>query len=166
MSRAILVLRIWLAFACFFNLAVVSTYYGMTGILGSKGTDYGILVSSILLFLSYLYSIWGKTSFVGNKYIHAFLMLIPAMVLIGCSSYLVHLQITMADFYNKYMQGNQAISYNPFTCDYYGYEGSGFGLCFLMQSYNFAPIITGIFVIIEVLVTLLRGPLHPSKTEH
>ncbi|KAF9130608.1 hypothetical protein BGX30_013448 [Mortierella sp. GBA39] len=142
------------------------TYYGMSGGLGSRGANYGILISSILLFLSYLCSIWGKKPLAGNKYIRALLMLIPALVLIGCSSYLVRLQITMAEFYNEYLQGNQDLSYNPFTCDHYGYEGSGLGLCFLVQSYNFAPIITGVFVITEVLVTLLKGPLHPSKTEY
>ncbi|KAG9061282.1 hypothetical protein KI688_007620 [Linnemannia hyalina] len=166
MPRAILVLRIWLAFVCLFNFAVVNTYYGMSGGLGSRGADYGILISSILLFLSCLYSIWDKKPLAGNKYIRALLMLIPALALIGCSSYLVHLQITMADFYNEYLQKNQGISYNPFTCDFYGYEGSGIGLCFLVQSYNFAPFITGVFVIIEVLVTLLMGLLYPSKPEH
>ncbi|KAK3839502.1 MAG: hypothetical protein JOS17DRAFT_770588 [Linnemannia elongata] len=162
MPRAILVLRIWLAFVCFFNLAIVSTYYGLIG--GLNGLDYGILIPSILLFLSYLYSIWGEP-LASSKYIRAFLMLIPALVLIGCSSYLIHLQIIGAEFYNEYMGESQGSTYNPFTCDYFG-GGSGIGYCFLAQSYNFAPIITDVFVIIEVLVTLLRGPLHPFKAEH
>ena len=163
MPVALLVLRIWLAFVCFFNLVIVSTYYGLRGGLARKGADYGILISSILLFISYLYSIWGKNPITNNKYVRALLMLILAVVLIGCSSYLVHLQIVLAETYSQYLQGNQSNTLNPFTCDSYEEGWEGIGNCFLDQSYNFGTIITGIFVIIEVLVTFFRGPLHPLK---
>ncbi|KAF9900418.1 hypothetical protein EC991_007352 [Linnemannia zychae] len=44
---------------------------------------------------------------------------------------------------------------NPFSC-----VGAADVTCVIFQGYIFIPVIVGVFVLVEVLVTLLRGPLH------
>jgi hypothetical protein len=122
--------------------------------------DYAVIISSVVLLPAYLYSIWGKKSLVSNKYARAVLMLLPALFLIGVQLRQVDLIIQSAKFINEY-RPEQLGKYNPFSC------ADSFtpvnGKCGVTMSYIFIPAIVGFFVIIEVAVTLFRGPLHPAK---
>ncbi|KAG0287542.1 hypothetical protein BGZ97_007065 [Linnemannia gamsii] len=178
MTLAIVGLRIWLAFVCLANLATVGTFYGWyVGTLINQQqeslgrpryvyewVDYGMIISSSLLFISYVYSIWGKRPLASNKYARAVLMLIPGLVLLGISLRQIHLQITKAKAINDNRQSESEMgNLNPFSCAGWG-ESTGF--CIVIQCYFFVPIITGFFVIFEVLVTLLKGPIHSVKGDY
>ncbi|KAG0278303.1 hypothetical protein BGZ96_002450 [Linnemannia gamsii] len=179
MARAIFGLRIWLAFVCLINLAIVSTYYGW--VIGTKSntrqdsigaprysynwTDYGVIAFSVILFLSYVYSILVKRHLFHHRFVRAFLMLFPALFLLGIMFYSIHVQLKGAQFANETLREDYfMLRVDPFSCN--GTKGESMSICAVMQSYIFVPIVTGVFVIIEVLVTLLRGPLHHPKADY
>ncbi|KAG0274748.1 hypothetical protein BGZ96_004112 [Linnemannia gamsii] len=175
MTPAILVLRLWLVFICLANLVIVSTFYGWyVGVMINEQQeylgesryvyqwrDYGMIIPSVLLFIAYVYSIWGKKPLISNKYARAVLMLIPGLVLLGISLRQIQFQITAAKFLNENRELREVQDFDPFSCA--GWADST-KFCIIMQLYFFVPIITGFFVIIEVFVTLFRGPLHPAKS--
>lgn len=170
MAPAIFGLRLWLVFVCLANLVTVVTFYGWyVGTLINEQyeifgyppyvlqwRDYGMIIPSVLLFFTYVYSTWGKKPVISNKYARAVLMLIPGLVLLGISLRQIHFQI------ENYYQDGFPHKLESFSCD--GWADST-KFCVVMQCYFFVPIITGFFVIIEVFVTLFRGPLHPAKGE-
>ncbi|KAF9134765.1 hypothetical protein BGX30_011782 [Mortierella sp. GBA39] len=119
--------------------------------------DYAIIIASVVLFPAYLYSIWGKKPLVSNKYARASLMLLPALFLIGVQLRQVDLALKFA----KFIKERRGLEFEPFSCA--SSNGHVDADCALSQSYIFVPIVTGFFTIIEVAVTLFRGPLHPAK---
>ncbi|KAG0284987.1 hypothetical protein BGZ96_010709 [Linnemannia gamsii] len=176
MAPAIFGLRLWLTFVCLVNLVTIGTFYGWyVGLVNEQQSsighpryvyewdNYGMIISSVLIFIAYLYSIWGKKTLTSNKYARAVLMLIPGLILLGISLHQVRLQIKKAKFVNDHRVTDEG-NFNPFSCA--GYGGDLTEMCVVIQCYIFVPIITGFFVIIEVFVTLFRGPLHPAKNEY
>ncbi|KAK3839529.1 MAG: hypothetical protein JOS17DRAFT_729374 [Linnemannia elongata] len=187
MAPAIYGLRIWMALVTLANLIIVITFHAwyipkMNKVMTERyremyeqgvtqtdlsidseyeyaWDDYAVIISSVILLPAYLYSIWGKRSFVSNKYARAVLMLLPALFLIGVQLRQVDVIIRS---YNRLFEGfPPELRSSPFSCSY---PGHGFNAtCGFGQSYMFVPVVVGFFVIIEVVVTLFRGPLHSPK---
>ncbi len=159
------------------NLSVTIAYYGYLIPLSNKYIDnndnyssfdqryeyywgdYAIITASVVLFPAYLYSIWGKKPLASNKYARAVLMLLPALFLIGVQLRFIDLMIKLVNSMNEKHPGHQAT--NPFSCA--NSDGSVSTPCSLLQCHIFVPVVVGFFVIVEVAVTLFRGPLHSSK---
>ncbi|KAF9099837.1 hypothetical protein BGX23_011437 [Mortierella sp. AD031] len=167
MAPAIFGLRVWLAFVALVNLSIVIAFHAWftphlnktRRELDDSGpflykydwVDYTVINTSVLLFLSYLYSICGKPRI--HKYARAFLMLLSACLLLGVQLRQVDLiMITIRAF------APRDYDHNPFSC-----SGTVDSTCALYQSYTFFPIVTGFFSVIEVPVTLFRGPLHSPE---
>ncbi|KAF9099836.1 hypothetical protein BGX23_011436 [Mortierella sp. AD031] len=171
MAPAIFGLRVWLAFISLVNLSIVIAFHAwfipfLNELNKRKDflelspyeydwVDYTVIITSVLLLLSYLYSIWGKPRV--HKFVRAFLMLLCACLLLGVQLRQVDLAIRLVK--------RHSIEYNPFSCS--GADDSTIAAaCGLQQGYTFIPIVTGFFAIIEVFVTLFRGPLHPPKAAY
>ncbi|KAF9546131.1 hypothetical protein EC957_010117 [Mortierella hygrophila] len=183
MAPAIFGLRLWMAFVTLFNLSIIIAWCAYLIPLNNKYADiaakadhdtyndfnpiqryeyywgdYAIIIASVVLFPAYLYSIWGKKPLVSNKYTRAFLMLLPALFLIGVQ--LRQVDVTLM-FIKFVVDRPRKSGFNPFSCA--NSDGSVNADCALIQSHIFVPIVTGFFTIIEVAVTLFRGPLHSAK---
>ncbi|KAF9130604.1 hypothetical protein BGX30_013444 [Mortierella sp. GBA39] len=120
MARAIFGLRIWLAFVCLVNLVIVSIYYGW--VIGTMSnarqdrldkprytynwSDYGVIAFSVILFISYIYSIVGKKHLFHHRFERAFLMLFPALFLLGIMFRAIHAQIESAKMTNENLTGD------------------------------------------------------------
>ncbi|KAF9927238.1 hypothetical protein FBU30_003421 [Linnemannia zychae] len=170
MSTAILWLRIWMVIVTLINLGVMITFY--TWVISkfnevSKDvdmekyeydwTDYTLLIASPILVLAYFYSIFGKRQLFNNRFIRAALMAIPALFLIGLQLRLI-VNIIDTTRYLSQRKPDWADKHNAFTC-----AGSEDAACAIGQAFFFVPVIVGFFTLIEVLVTLIRGPLRSSK---
>ncbi|KAF9279701.1 hypothetical protein BGZ88_012600 [Linnemannia elongata] len=174
MAPAIFGLRLWMAFVTLVNFSITLTFYaylvplmnkGVDDFEGSEGFefywgDYAIIIASVFLFPAYLYSIWGKKLLISNKYARAALMLLPALFLIGVQLRQVDLTIKFAKMVNE-SRPSSALQIDPFSCK--DSEGDVVSSCAVAVSHIFVPVVTGFFVMIEVAVTLFRGPLHSSK---
>ncbi|KAG0281193.1 hypothetical protein BGZ95_006019 [Linnemannia exigua] len=167
MANALFGLRVWMAFITLVNLSIIITFYAwlvpyfnknkseMSDHYEYSWDDYAFIITSPILFLAYLYSIWGQPRL--HKYLRAFLMLLPALFLMGPMLRQIHLQIENAKKFNQYTPSE--MEFEPFRC----YGDTIDPACFVFRAYTFIPVIVGFFVLIEVFVTLLRGPLHPTK---
>ncbi|KAG0290884.1 hypothetical protein BGZ97_006043 [Linnemannia gamsii] len=176
MAPAIFFLRLGMAIVALVNLGIVIAFYAWVTTWTKKPIsesgfypinpyeitweDYAIIISSVVLLPAYLYSIWGKKSLVSNKYARAVLMLLPALFLIGVQLRQVDLRMQLADYMDQRIPENSAMT-QPFSC--WRREGGIDAGCGVWQSYTFIPVVFGFFVIIEVAVTLFRGPLHSTK---
>ncbi|KAF9288589.1 hypothetical protein BGZ88_008115 [Linnemannia elongata] len=176
MAPAIFKLRILLAIVCFANLAVVGTYYGWVvanttntkqALFGKKPyiynwADYGIIGCSVILFFAYIYSIWVKRPLFcfRNRFVRAVLMLIPGGFLLGIMVRAIRHLIESLKLSSDKSDDNFEVRIDPFTCIGFGETK---GPCTVLKCYVAFPIVVGFFVVLEVFVTLLRGPLHPTK---
>ncbi|KAF9118246.1 hypothetical protein BG015_006699, partial [Linnemannia schmuckeri] len=93
----------------------------------------------------------------------AVLMLLPTLFLIGVQFRQIDRSVELANRINA-DQTEGFPRYNPFSCA--GINGDMSAHCRVSESYTFIPIIVGFFAIIEVAVTLVRGPLHSAKDAH
>ncbi|KAF9124672.1 hypothetical protein BGW39_007981 [Mortierella sp. 14UC] len=172
MANAIFGLRVWMALITSVNLCIViATYawlvpYSKSNIMDPDDgfnynwTDIAILTASSVLFLAYLYSIWGKPRL--HKFARAPLMLLPALFLLGVQLHQIQLQVKFVNMLNERnqsrMDGWEIPPMKPFSC------GDMIDApCGILQSWTFIPVIVGFFAVIEVFVTLLRGPLQPAN---
>ncbi|KAF9323887.1 hypothetical protein BGZ91_003283 [Linnemannia elongata] len=185
MAPAIYGLRLWMAFVTMVNLIFVIVYHAwyipMTNEIKAKRSremydlgftetdegfqyeytwdDYAIIVPSVILLPAYIYSIWGKRSLVPNKYSRAVLMLLLALFMIGVQ--LRQVDLILKAFHKVFKDAPTEYVVSPFSCVPAG--NSFLAVCIVGQIYQFAPVVVGFFVIIEVAVTLFRGPLHSHK---
>ncbi|KAG0363187.1 hypothetical protein BGX24_004951 [Mortierella sp. AD032] len=166
MANPLFGLRVWMAFITLVNLSIVIAFHAWLIPYTNSRRDemipyqhslhnYVSSIASPILFLAYLYSIWGQPRL--HKFLRAPLMLFPAVFMIAAMLQHIHRMVQIADMVNE--QRPPGRKFVPFTC----YGESITASCAISQSYTFIPIIVGFFVIIEVFVTLLRGPLYPSK---
>ncbi|KAF9121640.1 hypothetical protein BG015_005772, partial [Linnemannia schmuckeri] len=100
---------------------------------------------------------------VSSKYARAVLMLLPALFMISVQLRQIAAMIKFAKMINA-RRPEQLSSYDPFSCA--NSDGSVDATCSLLQCHLFVPVIVGFFAIIEVAVTLVRGPLHSNKAAH
>ncbi|KAG0259799.1 hypothetical protein BGZ95_004586 [Linnemannia exigua] len=173
MTPAIHVLKICLVFVCLLNLASLIAFQVFVITITNKRlegigkphtvfawTEYGTIALSGLLFISYGYSIWGKPMV--HRFIRAALLLHLALFLICTGFQWINHQAGLADYYNNETNMFPDNKIKPFSCE--NFEGTNrMGECIVTQCHNFAPIVTGFIVVIEVLVTLICRPLPPTK---
>ncbi|KAH7058088.1 hypothetical protein BKA57DRAFT_433167 [Linnemannia elongata] len=174
MAPAIFGLRLWVAFVALVNFIIIITFHAYVIPSINKGADegefsqhyeyywgdYAIAIASVVLLPAYIYSIWGKKSLVSNKYARAVLMLLPALFLIGVQIHQIDDTIKFIKMRNESRPGHQYKT-EPFSCAIR--DGDLYTICIFARSETFVPIVAGFFVIIEVAVTLFRGPLHSPK---
>lgn len=168
LTSALFGLRVWVAFLALINLIIVSVYYGYVMPKNNKGLseldsdafidfywrDYMLILVSVLLLFAYVYSIWGKSLSTVHKYIRASLMSLPALFLLSLQLRAIDAKIRHAKFIER---TTDAGFIYPFAC-----TGAD---CHIFQSYMFFPVVTGFFALVEVLITLVRGPVHPATKE-
>ncbi|KAH7058064.1 hypothetical protein BKA57DRAFT_531355 [Linnemannia elongata] len=161
LTSALFGLLVWVAFLALINLIIVSVYYGYVMPKNNKGLseldsdafidfywhDYMLILVSVLLLFAYVYSIWGKSLSTVHKYIRASLLSLPALFLLSLQLRAIDPKIRHAKFIDR---TTDAGFLDPFVC-----TGAD---CHIFQSYMFFPVITGFFALVEVLVTLVRGP--------
>ncbi|KAF9125530.1 hypothetical protein BGW39_007330 [Mortierella sp. 14UC] len=138
MVNTLFAFRIWLAFICSVNFAIIVVFYAwllpqtnryLEPLIGGDYVeyfwgDYTTIIASIVLLIAYIFSVLGKPFCFISPRIRAALMIIPALFILGNLI--------------RFMQMGQAMMW--------------------------VSLVTGIFVVIDVVVTLTRGPLHPPKT--
>ncbi|KAF9900417.1 hypothetical protein EC991_007351 [Linnemannia zychae] len=172
MANALLGLRVWMALITLANLGIAIAFYAWLVPYSNSSktepdelydfdwTDAAVLVASTVLFFAYLYSIWGKNRL--SKSARASLMLLPALFLLGIRLRQIHLLIETYKMMNarrrERMPDWAFEEAKPFSCGYSIDSG-----CNIFQASLFIPVIIGFFTIIEVFVTLFRGPLHPAN---
>ncbi|KAG0049972.1 hypothetical protein BGZ89_004015 [Linnemannia elongata] len=178
MTPAIFGLRLVMVFVALVNFSITIAFYAYLIPLINKVPDgfdsgqeayefywgdYTIIIASVVLLIAYLYSIWGKKAHISNKYARAVLMLLPALFLIGVQLRQVDLTIKFAKMVNE-SRPSSALQIEPFSCA--NSDGSVDAKCSLVMSHIFVPVVTGFLTIIEVAVTLFRGPLHPAAADN
>ncbi|KAF9546137.1 hypothetical protein EC957_010123 [Mortierella hygrophila] len=147
-------MRGWVLFLVTFNFLFIIGWYCYVGYIieqdkksGSSGSllwgDWVLIFSAIIYLISYIYSLrssprTGK----GYKYIRAFLLLIPTVVIL-------YLRLRYVAFVNE----NYGSS-SPFECTYIGDY-----ICYLWNTIFFWNLITAFFIVFEIGATLAWGPL-------
>ncbi|KAK5827763.1 hypothetical protein F5H01DRAFT_317097 [Linnemannia elongata] len=161
LTSALFGLRVWVALLALINLIIVSVYYGYVMPKNNKGLseldsdaiiefywrDYMLILVSVLLLFAYVYSIWGKSLSTVHQYIRASLLSLLALFLLSLQLRAIDAKIRHAKFIDR---TTDAGFLDPFACT--GADRH------IFQSYMFFPEITGFFALVEVLVTLVRGP--------
>ncbi|KAF9900414.1 hypothetical protein EC991_007348 [Linnemannia zychae] len=171
MANALIGLRVWMALITLANLCIAVAFYAWLVPLSNSSrtdsdirynltwTDVAVLIASPVLFFAYLYSIWGKARL--SKSVRAPLMLLPALFLLGIRLRQIHLQVGLYKMINAERQSMMPDwafeEVQPFVC-----MGKVDSTCGILQASIFIPVIVGIFTVIEVFVTLFRGPSNPA----
>ncbi|KAF9099834.1 hypothetical protein BGX23_011434 [Mortierella sp. AD031] len=126
---------------------------------GLEWQDYMSIISGVVLFVTYLYSLWGKT--LVHKCIRAFLVLIPTVMLLYLSiSALAHLiefwdsAKRLRERYNPNFD-DYFVSHNPFSCG----DSSDYHYCLAMNSNISIGLIAGVFALVEVTMSLFMSPM-------
>jgi hypothetical protein len=174
MASALFGLRVWMALITLVNLCIVISFYAwlvpfwnnrnqeleLLSPFEYTWQDFALLIASPILFLAYLYSIWGKPRL--HKFLRATLMLLPALFMLGINLRAIQMQVKAVNMLNENRRARgpdwDIPPLRPFDCG-----DTLEAACGIVQAYIFIPVIVGFFVIIEVFVTLFRGPLYPTK---
>ncbi|KAI1312991.1 hypothetical protein EDD11_002812 [Mortierella claussenii] len=148
-------LRIWLIILSFLTVAMMIACY----IRYAASWDYHVIlpwqdiiliILTVLLFFSYIYSVKGKSRL--HKGIRAFLMLFLCTFLLGLQSKSISLEV---DYSNTPYA--KEYGYKAFQCfPYYDY-------CYMCWSFTFLSMLVSIFGIVDVAWTLKAGPLDPAQ---
>ncbi|KAK5827796.1 hypothetical protein F5H01DRAFT_332260 [Linnemannia elongata] len=149
-------MRGWVLFLVTFNFLFTIGWYSyllyLSQLNGRYGPDYSLLwgdwvliTSAIIYLFSYIYSLrssprTGK----GYKYMRAFLLLIPTVLIL-------YLRLHFVALVNE-LQGSSA--HSPFDC-----AALEDVTCYLSNTVFFWSLITAFFVIFEIGMTLAWGPL-------
>lgn len=161
-------LRFWLLFVTFVNLVFVSVDYPWSHALAREYNNtlpddkkksinynwkvYAIIVSSVFLFFAYLYAVFGKKPLV-HRFVCAALMLVPALFLLGI----------MFPWVDSSVQAGKIMGKSMLTCWYW--PDDMINWCRVDVAHHLVAIITGIFVAIEVFITLLSTAVIPGKED-
>ncbi|KAG0054193.1 hypothetical protein BGZ89_002705 [Linnemannia elongata] len=161
-------LRLWLLFVTFVNLAFVTVDYPWSYALARGFNNalpddkkkpltyswkmFAIIISSVFLFFAYLYAVLGKKPLV-HRFVRAALMLVPALFLLGI----------MFPWVDASVQVGKMMGKSMFTCWYW--PDDLINWCRVDVVHHFIAIITGIFVAIEVFITLLSTAVIPDKED-
>ncbi|KAK3848514.1 MAG: hypothetical protein J3R72DRAFT_429169 [Linnemannia gamsii] len=155
-------IRKWMVFITTLNLIGMLAWFGYFGYMiedrKSRGyysrsntwrllwSHWAIIISAIGFFFAYIFALRGTTTIAIHKYLRAFLFLVPVGVVlyITCSTINTVLEFTSKSY------GRGA---SPFLCYPEDYA------CYLFNTNLFMSLITALFVVIEVGMTLAWGPL-------
>ncbi|KAF9900416.1 hypothetical protein EC991_007350 [Linnemannia zychae] len=176
-------MRIWVAFLTFINLSVVIGLYSysahLASVLRKEGMldesyirynwhDYASIVTAVIVFAIYAYSVWTRnktTSLIQNRFLRAVLILIPTCLLLYVECSYVNALIKAQKFRDQRLKERYS---NPE--DYEFFRTNVFEcpkevpFCFLSFSSIFLGIITGSFILIEVIMSLFMRRAQPTKS--
>lgn len=174
-------MRIWVAFITFVSLAVTVGYYSFIDFHYRKAMreenldelvwasfalvwqDYVLVITSVLLFLIYISSLFVNRRLVPSKFLRAFLILIPTAFFLYVHANNITIMVRLQ---NKF---NDARRESYMREDFY-FEDHNWLVCqsfdtlyYLDNSRLLLGIITGLFVIVEVVMAFVMSP-QPAKT--
>ncbi|KAF9149374.1 hypothetical protein BG015_008827 [Linnemannia schmuckeri] len=170
MSPLLYGLRLWLVLFTFVNFTFIMAFYAWDRVLVDKMNadvpdgekmpivyvwdDYAVITSSVVLFVSNAYSVFGKKPLVQNRFPRAFLMLIPKLFLLGYQLHVMHGLVRASNEYGM----------NQFSCSFWSEElVTVYGM---RLAYFFLLLFTGFFTVVEMFVPLIKGPAYPPKDAH
>ncbi|KAK3848513.1 MAG: hypothetical protein J3R72DRAFT_429168 [Linnemannia gamsii] len=138
-------MRVWLlVLSTLCVILVIAQYTYSTVRVGAllrlAWQDWGAIISTVILFFSYIYALKGQPHPRLHKYLRAFLILIPTIIILYINSV----------FLERYRPRPEA----RFVC--------ASASCLLRWSTAIVSIIMGAFVLIEVGMTLAWGPLEKT----
>ncbi|KAF9148551.1 hypothetical protein BG015_009707, partial [Linnemannia schmuckeri] len=168
--------RIWMIILTLINLVIVVFHYAAGKywdnwrnyyVYGVKGTendiifkqekfllwqDWALIVCSSVLFLAYIYAYKVLTTRL-HKYLRAILMLVPAVLIlfVGIQYIYLVLRLTFPLHHGPP---------TPFTCSYL--SGLQRAYCGVVESTYFFAILTGLFALLEIYLTIRYGPMQPE----
>ncbi|KAK5827793.1 hypothetical protein F5H01DRAFT_399389 [Linnemannia elongata] len=158
-------LRKWMVFIATLNLLGMLAWYGYLAYYNEQAKKYGdneatllwgdwvVIISAIGFFIFYILSLRGSGFQNVHKYVRTFLLLVPTIVVLYLTCNAIHLELQA---YSEY--ASSGYDYGaPFTCgDISNYS------CYLQYTNMFMGLISALFVVIEVGVTLAWGPLEKA----
>ncbi|KAK5827786.1 hypothetical protein F5H01DRAFT_332248 [Linnemannia elongata] len=174
-------MRVWVAFITFVSLAVTVAFYSFIDFHVRKARresnyvasmweyfvwqDYVLIVTSALLFLIYLSSLFINRHVVSSKLLRAFLILIPAAFFLYVHATNIAVNVRIQNDINAFKDSHGLDSNNEksnwLVCG--DPSESAFVFCYLDNSLLLLGIIAGFFVVVEVVMSFVMSP-QPSKT--
>ncbi|KAG0300200.1 hypothetical protein BGZ97_003344 [Linnemannia gamsii] len=163
-------MRIWMVVITTFNLVGMLAYYGYLAYdierrkrngyydyYSSESPnllwgDWATIITAIGYFIFYIFALRGTGFQQIHKYLRAFLVLAPNIVMLYLTCNVIH--ITLLNYDMSYGNGGYYDVPGPFDC-----RPSDNYLCFLSYTNLFMSLITALFVVIEIGMTLAWGPL-------
>ncbi|KAF9124669.1 hypothetical protein BGW39_007978 [Mortierella sp. 14UC] len=142
-------MRIWLLVLVTLSAILVIAKYSyaaanLGALLRLIWKDWAVIISIVILFFSYIYAFKGQPRL--HKYLRAFLILIPTIMLLYVNF----------DYLARYLDATSTRPQQRFVCPF------GNASCLLHWSLVFVSVIMGVFVLIEVGMTLAWGPLQKT----
>ncbi|KAG9061280.1 hypothetical protein KI688_007618 [Linnemannia hyalina] len=167
--------RLWLMFLVTLNLVMMIADYSFLASLVARAndpydsmtpgdthtlrlfwTDYVLIVSTVLIFFSYGYSLRGMRLI--NRFIRGFYVLALAVLLITVAAKYIDEQIKFASIF---IASGSSLVYKPFTC-----VGTETTSCNLILANIIIALLTGVFSVVEVFWTLSFKPLEAKQEYH
>ncbi|KAG0043782.1 hypothetical protein BGZ89_006312 [Linnemannia elongata] len=146
-------LRKWMVFITTLNFVGMIAWYGYIAYRNDQlkkyssrvptlfWQDWAVIISTIGFFIFYIVSLRGSGFQNVHKYLRTFLLLVPTIVVLYVTCNYIHVRLDYG-----YAE--------PFACGFIeNYP------CYLRFTYWFMELITALFVVIEIGVTLAWGPL-------
>ncbi|KAG9070439.1 hypothetical protein KI688_007975 [Linnemannia hyalina] len=170
-------MRIWMLILTFINLVIIISHYAEQKywdnwrnffVYNGTGTnnsiilkrekfllwqDWVLIVSSSALFLAYIYAYKVITTRL-HKYLRALLMVIPTVLMLFVGIQYVHLVLKL-----EFPRNHGPPS--PFACNYL--SGLERAYCGVVEATYFFAILTGLFGLLEIYVTIRNGPMQPKE---
>ncbi|KAK3839534.1 MAG: hypothetical protein JOS17DRAFT_770616 [Linnemannia elongata] len=173
-STGLRALRIWVIILTFTNLVFIAIHYAevkywsnsrnyrIYNYIGTGTTlksdklflwqDWTLIVSSSVLFLAYIYAYKVLATRL-HKYFRALLMVVPTALVLFVGIQYIHLVLRL-DY--PMPEGPPT----PFDCAYL--SGLERMYCGVVEFSYFFAIITGLFALLEIYVTIRKGPMLPK----
>ncbi|KAF9272867.1 hypothetical protein BGZ88_004293, partial [Linnemannia elongata] len=170
-------IRIWMIILTFINLVIVTSHYAeqkywdnwrnynVYNVTGTGSSiifkrekfllwqDWALIVSSSVLFLSYIYAYKVVTTRL-HKYLRALLMVVPTVLVLFVGIQYVHLVLKL-EFPTNHGPPT------PFACSYI--SGLERAYCGVVEATYFFAILTGLFALLEIYLTIRNGPMQPKE---
>ncbi|KAG0042748.1 hypothetical protein BGZ90_009315, partial [Linnemannia elongata] len=149
-------LRKWMVFITTLNFFGMIAWFGYTAyridqlkkyssrVLTLVWQDWAVIISTIGFFIFYIVSLRGLGFQNVHKYLRTFLLLVPTIVVLYVTCNYIHLRLDYG--YSE-----------PFACGSIEHYP-----CYLQFTNLFMELITALFVVIEIGVTLAWGPLEKT----
>ncbi|KAF9125531.1 hypothetical protein BGW39_007331 [Mortierella sp. 14UC] len=167
--------RLWVMFLATVNLIIMVTDYSFLASLVAKvndpysdqtpgdthtlrlfWTDHVLIVTTVLLFFAYVYSLRGKRHI--HRIVRGLYILALAVLLIVVAAKYIDEQIKFA---NIFIAAGSSLVYKPFTC-----VGAETTSCNLILANIFIALLTGVFSFVEVLWTFSFKSIEAKQEYH
>ncbi|KAG0289590.1 hypothetical protein BGZ96_006877 [Linnemannia gamsii] len=163
-------MRKWMVFIATLNLLGMLIYYGYLGYYIENQKRYSYYNSSPLLwgdwvtiitaigyFIFYIFALRGVGFQNIHKYLRAFLLLIPTIAMLYLTCKIINITLLNYNGDHSYGSGYDSDFPGPFDC--LSIENYG---CYMSYTNLFMSLITALFVVIEIGMTLAWGPLEKA----